>query len=157
MICGTDDKASDIYGGHMYVRARLCKPSEKSQAIYGIKAQIDFDSDARAQNIDTVDKFQGSECKILIISTCVDKIPLQAADPHFVNVDCSRAQHLLIVVGTFSEALHSDFIQERAKDCRSYIEHKVRRSGDSDSEELLLSKLQCLVERQSKKQKVVDV
>jgi hypothetical protein len=60
------------------------------------------DKAAVVQNIDTVDKFQGSERAAVIISGCVDTKPLRAADPHFINVACSRAKHVLIVCGNFT-------------------------------------------------------
>ncbi|CAD7948317.1 unnamed protein product [Amoebophrya sp. A120] len=53
-------------------------------------------------NIDTVDRFQGSEKAVVFVSACVDSNLSRAADPHFINVACSRAKHMLFLVGNFS-------------------------------------------------------
>lgn len=106
-ICGVADEIADSYSGHTFGRG-AGSPLKKSQALSGTQDAVDSDVEAQLENIDTVDKFQGSERKVVIISTCVDKKPLRAKDPHFINVACSRAQHLLIVVGNFTDGLASD-------------------------------------------------
>ena len=76
----------------------LRSPVKKAQALFGTEGEVDGDTAAMVENIDTVDKFQGSQRKVVIVSTCVDKKPHRLSDPHFINVACSRAQHLLSLV-----------------------------------------------------------
>ena len=70
------------------------------------------------------------ERKVVIISTCVDNNPLRASDPHFINVACSRDQHLLIVVGNFSGALSPNedwnYVKRQGQEIGSWIEHHVK-------------------------------
>ena len=87
MICGIDEKDADAYSGHIYGRG-FGSPAKKSQYLYGREDEVDPDDEIQVQNIDTVDKFQGSERKVVIISTSVDRNPLRAADPHFIKVAC---------------------------------------------------------------------
>jgi len=113
----------------------------QSQTLLGTQDDIDEDVAARIENIDTVDKFQGSERKAVIVSTCVDTNPLRASDPHFINVACSLAQHLLVVVGNFSEGLASNedwaYIRNQAELHGSYLQHRVTKlttMGTTDRE-----------------------
>ena len=60
------------------------------------------------RNIDTVDKFQGSERDVVIINPVVVGNPDRAGDPHFINVACSRSKHLLVIVGHVSSIARKD-------------------------------------------------
>ena len=130
----------------------------KSPKHVGTPDSVDSDVEAQLENIDAVDKFQGSERKVVIISTCVDEKPLRARDPHFIDVACSRAQHLLVVAGNFTDGLASDpnwqLVRRCAEESGGYIEHSVRVDSegrcDIDSP-LLRAKLVTLVEQQSKR------
>ena len=156
-ICHVSDENADSYSGHTFGRG-ASSPLKKSQAMLGTPDSVDSDVEAQLENIDTVDKFQGSERKVVIISTCVDKKPLRASDPHFIDVACSRAQHLLVVVGNFTDGLASDpnwqLVRRYAEESGSYIEHSVKVDSegrcDIDSP-LLRAKLVTLVERPSKR------
>jgi len=62
-------------------------------------------------NIDTVDKFQGSERDAVIVSLVMKSSTAgggRTADPHFINVACSRAKHLLVLVGRVAELAQDD-------------------------------------------------
>ena len=179
LICDVDEDALDSYAGQTFGNKNnmLSSPSgpsspsfsqspqgKKSQAIYGSQeGELDQDVVETLENIDTVDKFQGSERKVVMISTCVDRRPLRSADPHFINVACSRAQHLLIVVGNFTEGLASNsdwmHVKETAINQGSYVEHRVtwahQAEPDSDQydiqQERLEEKLNEIVQRPRKK------
>lgn len=167
LVCDIDEEQLDGYSGQTFSRV-LSSPS-KAQVLYGTQDEVGGEFAAMVENIDTVDKFQGSERKVVIISTCVDMKPLRAADPHFINVACSRAQHLLVVVGNFSHGLMASddwrFVQSQAKTNGSYIEHAVKYTppapgADEDEENILevyeadlKAKLQELLEPPSKKVK----
>jgi hypothetical protein len=159
MICGVDEEDANAYSGHIYGRG-IFSPVKKSQALFGTQDEVNQDVEAQVENIDTVDKFQGTERKVVIISTCVDKKPRRAADPHFINVACSRAQHLLVIVGNFSVGLASDpnwsFVRTCAQESGSYLEHEVQQNSqggyDIDAHALRF-KLQGLLERPKKKRK----
>lgn len=63
------------------------------------------DQTAAVRNIDTVDKFQGSEREVVIINTvsgCLENNE-RACDPHFINVAMSRCKSLLVLVGRLTE------------------------------------------------------
>ena len=68
------------------------------------------------RNMDTVDKFQGSEREVVVINTVVQpkgsggKVGVfsRAGDPHFVNVACSRSRRLLVLVGSLEELRRAD-------------------------------------------------
>jgi hypothetical protein len=108
-ICDVKEDDLDAYIGQTFGENRRdststpCSPT-KGQALCGTQEDVAEELSTMLSSIDTVDKFQGSERKVVMISTCVDRKPLRAADPHFINVACSRAQHLLVVVGNFSDA-----------------------------------------------------
>ena len=124
-VCNVDEDALDSYAGqtfssrnqttpvksgsdarsNRYSSTPLRSPPKKSQAIFGSQEEVDDETAARVENIDTVDKFQGSQRKVVMISTCVVGKPRRASDPHFINVACSRSQHLLIIVGNFTNGL----------------------------------------------------
>eukprot|EP00439_Symbiodinium_sp_Y106_P068727 s202_g11.t1 len=60
---------------------------------------------AAVRNIDTVDKFQGSEREVVIINTvsgCLESNQ-RACDPHFINVAMSRCRSLLVLIGRLTE------------------------------------------------------
>jgi hypothetical protein len=168
LICDLEDEDLDRYAGQTYGNTDLASPT-KSQALYGTQDQVSEDWAAIAENIDTVDKFQGSERKVVIISTCVDCNPLRAADPHFINVASSRAQHLLVVVGNFSHALASNddwrYIWQQAREHGSYIEHQVTETlesvpGEETQQKIIdihekafVRKLRDLMERPSQRRK----
>lgn len=164
LVCNIEEKDLDQYSGQTYGSASLGSPT-KSQAMYGTQEEVPSDWAAMAENIDTVDKFQGSERKVVIISTCVDRKPLRAADPHFINVACSRAQHLLIIVGNFSCGLATSrdwsYVHNQAKEQGSYVEHRITETRSKEDEEVsidihedeLKSKLQDVLERPSQKRK----
>ena len=189
-ICGIEEEALDSYAGqtfstvpqtpvksgsdtrsNRYSSTPLRSPiPKKSQALFGTQ-DVDHSTAARVANIDTVDKFQGSQRKVVMISTCVSDNPRRSADPHFINVACSRAQHLLIIVGNFTNALSANsdwqYIQSQAIERGSYFDHTVimDQSNPSDNaeyniqEESLVKRLEELVgieelvERPSKKGK----
>ncbi|CAB9497551.1 Regulator of nonsense transcripts 1 [Seminavis robusta] len=159
LICGANEDDLDAYAGHVYGRSQG-SPAKKSQSILGLSADdnVDANKATQLQNIDTVDKFQGSERKVVIVSTCVDQKPQRAADPHFIDVACSRAQHLLIVVGNFTDALALDpnwsRVHARAVEEGTYLEHTI----DTDEEDSfdasrLMEKVAKLVESKSKKRR----
>uniref|UniRef100_A0A0G4FU31 Helicase ATP-binding domain-containing protein n=1 Tax=Chromera velia CCMP2878 TaxID=1169474 RepID=A0A0G4FU31_9ALVE len=81
-------------------RASMSPPFSRTSASHVSAAGVD--KATIVQNIDTVDKFQGAERAAVVVSACVDKKPLRASDPHFINVACSRAKHMLFVVGNFT-------------------------------------------------------
>jgi hypothetical protein len=91
--------------------------------------------------------------------TGVDKSPLRAADPHFINVACSRAKHLLVVVGNFTRALASNddwaYVQKMAKTNGSYIDHDLKYCNGPDQYDIgrdeLERKLMELLKRPKKK------
>ncbi|CAE7500575.1 MAA3 [Symbiodinium natans] len=63
------------------------------------------DQTAAVRNIDTVDKFQGSEREVVIINTvsgCLENTQ-RACDPHFINVAMSRCKSLLVLIGRLTE------------------------------------------------------
>jgi hypothetical protein len=158
-ICGVDEETANISIGNLFGRS-VFSPQKKSQAIRDTQDEADPDDAIQAENIDTVDKFQGSERKVVIISTCGDNKPLRAEDPHFINVACSRAQHLLVVVGNFTSGLATDrnwsFIHSRAQKSGNCFEHNVRRytNGEYNLDyDALHSKLLNLLERMPKKPK----
>jgi hypothetical protein len=139
-------------------------PLRQGQAMYGTPNDVDDDKVATVENIDTVDKFQGSQRKVVMISTCVVGKPRRAADPHFINVACSRAQHLLVVVGNFTSGLANNaewcYVQGQAKERGSYIEHNVTTMSSADGDitynihqESLQNKLIDLLGRPKKKGK----
>lgn len=68
----------------------------------------DLEQMTRVRNIDTVDKFQGSEKEIVIINTVVHSKPARAGDPHFINVAVSRAKRMLVLVGHISSIAKRD-------------------------------------------------
>ena len=175
-VCELDEDDLDVYSGQTYGRGTsggggmMASPTSpsKAQALLGTQDEVSEEVAAMVESIDTVDKFQGSERKVVIISTCVDRKPLRAADPHFINVACSRAQHLLIVVGNFTDALvaNSDwsFVLKKAKEFGSYLEHKATMLNDDDGdkhrfdihEDELKSKLRELVRGQRKREREDD-
>jgi hypothetical protein len=61
--------------------------------------------------------------------------PLRAADPRFINVACSRAQHLLVVVGNFDCGLASSddwhYVLSQATENGVCIEHSVTQTFSS--------------------------
>lgn len=163
-ICHASFEDLDAHSGHVYGRS-LLSPVKKSQSLSGLTVDDGDVGEAQAaqlDNIDTVDKFQGSERKVVIVSTCVDAKPLRAGDPHFINVACSRAQHLLIVVGNFTDALSCDpnwsRMKSKATEEGTYIEHEVNVTGENgEGVNLdvsgLRSKVSNLVARKAKKRK----
>jgi len=171
-ICDVDEDDLDTYSGQTFgaggssgYSATLVGSPSKSQALYGTQDEVPENLAELISSIDTVDKFQGSERKVVIISTCVDRKPLRAADPHFINVACSRAQHLLVVVGNFSQALASNehwrHVWEKAKEMGSYIDHAVSVVGLADKgtvfdihEKELKSKLRELIESGNKRKRI---
>lgn len=190
-VCGVEEDALDSYSGQTfssvkstpqktparnwgdtnrsrYSNTPLASPLKKSQAIYGTQDEVDEETAARVENIDTVDKFQGSERNVVMISTCVHDKPRRAADPHFINVACSRAKHLLVVVGNFTVGLagNSDwqYVRSQAVKNGSYIDHRVTKTRggnhhdddaveDDINEESLVDKLRELVQSPKKKMK----
>jgi len=183
-ICNVSEDSLDTYAGQTFSKQTPVKsggdtksnrysstPSfspKKSQALFGTQDEIDVDTAAMVENIDTVDKFQGSERKVVIISTCVHDKPRRAADPHFINVACSRSQHLLIIVGNFTSGLagNSDweYIKSQALVNGSYIDHEVtvKNIDASDgvsydiNEDSIKEKLEELVGRPMKKGRKID-
>jgi len=110
------------------LRMEICGIEEEDLSQHEVfrRGGIKEENLSQCENIDTVDKFQGSERRVVIVSTCVDKTPLRAGDPHFVNVACSRASALLVVVGNFEKALapHDDNwakVRELAKAQGNYL------------------------------------
>lgn len=179
LICGIDEDALDSYEGHTFgdggkPRGYSQSPSshlsrslslnspqspqrKKSQAVFS-QEQVDEDEIAAAENIDTVGKFQGSERRVVIISTCVDQKPLRSADPHFITVACSRAKHLLLVVGNFTNGLSTNsdwmFVRDQSIKEGSYIDHTVtlmEEDGYDINKNELERKLKELVEQPRKK------
>ncbi|CAE7378327.1 MAA3 [Symbiodinium sp. CCMP2456] len=68
------------------------------------------DLTAAVRNIDTVDKFQGSEREVVIINTvsgCLENSK-RACDPHFINVAMSRCKSLLVLIGRLTELGNGD-------------------------------------------------
>jgi superfamily I DNA and/or RNA helicase len=61
------------------------------------------------RNIDTVDKFQGSEREVVIMNTVVDSAPARAGDPHFINVAISRSRSMLVLVGKIRAVAEKDW------------------------------------------------
>ena len=156
----TPVKSGSDTRSNRYSSTPLASP-KKSQALFGTQDEVDEDTAARAENIDTVDKFQGSERKVVLISTCVHDKPRRAADPHFINVACSRSQHLLIIVGNFTNGLAGnkdwDYIKNQAMECGSYIDHNVTMNDNGHeisydiNKESIMNKLNELVGRRKKK------
>lgn len=70
----------------------------------------DFGGSFWEQVVDTVDRFQGDEREIIIISMCVDahasRVPSIYQDERRLNVALSRARQRLIVVGDVGGTLH---------------------------------------------------
>jgi len=63
----------------------------------------------KIRNIDTVDKFQGSEREVVMINTVVEKCNGdRAGDPHFINVAMSRCKGLLVLIGSLSKIAEGD-------------------------------------------------
>ncbi|CAE7377344.1 MOV10 [Symbiodinium sp. CCMP2456] len=69
---------------------------------------------AAVRNIDTVDKFQGSEREVVIINTVTggstrasagtgQETSKRANDPHFINVAISRCKGMLVLIGKLSQ------------------------------------------------------
>ncbi|CAE7832845.1 MOV10 [Symbiodinium sp. CCMP2592] len=66
---------------------------------------------AAVRNIDTVDKFQGSEREIVIINTVTgvstrtsgQETIKRANDPHFINVAMSRCKGMLVLIGKLTQ------------------------------------------------------
>ena len=169
-ICGIDDESLDTYSGATYGRSgsssTMGSPAAsptKGQALFGTQDDVPEELSVMVDSIDTVDKFQGSERKVVMISTCVDRNPLRASDPHFINVACSRAQELLVVVGNFFTALRGSedwsYILNKAQTEGSYIDHTVTMSADGDPDSFdihassLETKLKELLERPPAKRK----
>lgn len=167
LVCDIDEENLDEYGGLTFRRENNTAGSpSKAQVLCGTQDAVDEGLAAMLENIDTVDKFQGSERKIVVISTCVDRKPLRAADPHFINVACSRAQHLLVIVGNFSSGLKSSedwkYVHQQAQENGSYLAHTVTaRPGAGEDGDTLLdvhqeefnAKLQDLLGPPSQKQR----
>ena len=110
----------------------------KSQDLFGAREDLLAYEMAAVENIDTVDKFQGSERQVVISSTCVDTKPLWAADPLFINVACSRSKHLLVVVGNFSHglAVNKDwcYILQQSRLNSSSVDHRITETEGQDGE-----------------------
>ena len=53
----------------------------------------------KMSNIDTVDKFQGSERDVVFLSPCATSVAGRSEDPNFLNVAVSRCRHVLFIVG----------------------------------------------------------
>lgn len=158
-ICNASEADVDAHMGLTYNRSSS-SPVKKSQSLLGKTADESVDSDLEVQlaSIETVDKMQGSERKVVIVSTCVDTHPLRAADPCFINVACSRAQHLLVIVGNFKEALNQDpnwsKVRLTAVKDGTYLEHEVAHddNGVLNTAELL-SQVGKMIEGKERKQK----
>ena len=69
---------------------------------------------AAVRNIDTVDKFQGSEREVVIINTVTggstrasagtgQETMKRANDPHFINVAMSRCKGMLVLIGKLTQ------------------------------------------------------
>ena len=175
-ICNIEEDALDSYAGLTYSSTPQTpvkrgntkaytplRSPKKAQAILGTQEEVDPDIAAKVENIDTVDKFQGSERKAVIISTCADKKPNphRESDPHFINVACSRAKHLLVIIGNFTVRLASNGdwqeVKSHAKDHGCYIEHEVTKLSDhlyNINEDSLVGKLEELVGRPTKRGRV---
>lgn len=138
-ICGINEKDLDSCGQTFTSQnnSKTNSPS-KSQALFGAREDLSAYEMAAVENIDTVDKFQGSERYVVIISTCVDTKPLRAADPHFINVASSRAKHLLVVVGNFSHghAVDKDwcYILQHARLNGTSVDHHITETESQDGE-----------------------
>jgi len=135
----------------------------KGQALLGTQEDVPEELATLLSSIETVDKFQGSERKVVMVSTCVDFKPLRAADPHLINVACSRAQHLLIVVGNISGALAENddwkYVWDKSKELGSCMDHRVKMMDPDDDdgfdihEEKLKHKSRALLEEGGIKRK----
>jgi hypothetical protein len=139
-ICGINEKDLDSYSGQTFTSQNNSKTSSPSklQALFGAWEDLSAYEMAAVENIDTVDKSQGSERQVVIIGNCVDSKPLQAADPHFINVACSQAKHLLVVVGNFSHglAVNKDwcYILRQARLTGTAVDHQIIETEGQDGE-----------------------
>ena len=164
-ICGINEKDLDSCGQTFTSQnnSKTNSPS-KSQALFGAREDLSAYEMAEVENIDTVDKFQGSERHVVIISTCVDTKPLRAADPHFISVASSRAKHLLVVVGNFSHGLAVDkdwcYILQQARLNGTSVDHHITETGQDGEisrdlhEHDFNSKLHDLLARPSHRRKL---
>jgi len=166
-VCGIEEESLNCYSGQTI--GNSSSPTKKPKTINGFQDDVPSNVATIAESIDTVDKFQGGDRKVVIISTCVDQKPLRAADNHFICSACSRAQHLLIVVGNFSEglAVNNDWkhIWSEAKQNGSVIDHAVTCCDEQEflskddqpppniHEDELRDKLRDLLERPSQRRR----
>mmetsp|Transcript_15012 Transcript_15012/g.25490 ORF Transcript_15012/g.25490 Transcript_15012/m.25490 type:complete len:397 (+) Transcript_15012:212-1402(+) len=88
------------------LRMRLGNLSKERAQEYGDRKPNapPLPDETKLLNIDTVDKFQGSERDVVLLSPCATHVAGRSADPNFLNVAVSRCRHMLLVVGN-AEAL----------------------------------------------------
>ncbi|CAD7923933.1 unnamed protein product [Amoebophrya sp. A120] len=93
---------------------------------------------AAVRNIDTVDKFQGSERQVVIINTVTGmqrarqdstQQTKRACDPHFINVAMSRCKSVLFLVGKLSEL--GGIKDDRNASCWNPIVKMLEKSGSA--------------------------
>eukprot|EP00548_Thalassiothrix_antarctica_P010592 CAMPEP_0194163604 /NCGR_PEP_ID=MMETSP0152-20130528/80135_1 /TAXON_ID=1049557 /ORGANISM="Thalassiothrix antarctica, Strain L6-D1" /LENGTH=616 /DNA_ID=CAMNT_0038873615 /DNA_START=128 /DNA_END=1978 /DNA_ORIENTATION=+ len=105
----------------------------------------------QARNIDTVDKFQGSEREVVIINSVLSSASAsegRGADPHFLNVACSRSKGMLVLVGHISilAGVESKKKNKWWKGILDYCKSKEEETGGSEVMILPCTEIEDVIE-----------